>query len=351
MTDRKDILVVGGGPAGSASAIHLAREGHRVRLIDKNHFPRPKLCGGFIGSEGIQELRDLGVLDSLLESGATPIHRLLYTTARGTTASYRFHEPALSVSRQTLDAMLIQKARAAGVTVLEGTYAADSFGSDIRVVASGRLAQFDRQAKGPVRIGVQAYYSGIPDVTDQVELHWAQHSYVGLARQGTLVNLCALVSLTDMKRCAHDLDRLMAILADENQSLRHHLRHAERRAAWLTTGPVQMGVKSLVDGDTFYVGDAACVIDPFLGEGMATALYAARLLGVALRHSLPTAQALYPQLWRQAFAASFKRAALMRYVSEFKPAAEMAAALFSQSPRLLESVTQSTRFTRLAAAL
>src|ERR1035437_5039730 len=65
-----DVIVIGGGPAGSSAAIRLAKSGRRVSLFEKAHFPRSKLCGGFLSSEGLEDLEDLNVLPSLRRSGA-----------------------------------------------------------------------------------------------------------------------------------------------------------------------------------------------------------------------------------------------------------------------------------------
>jgi hypothetical protein len=86
MTSAPDVVILGGGPAGSASAIRLARLGRRVLLLEKSRFPRPKLCGGFLSSQSVAELELLGILDQVQQAGAVPLRRILVSTPGGRTA-------------------------------------------------------------------------------------------------------------------------------------------------------------------------------------------------------------------------------------------------------------------------
>ena len=71
---------------------------------------------------------------------------------------------------------------------------------------------------------------------------------------------------------------MLAHFAEENPTLKRHLQEASRTSDWTAVGPVKLGIRRLAEENQFYVGDAACVIDPFAGEGMAMALYGSRLL-------------------------------------------------------------------------
>src|SRR5690348_15099524 len=98
-----DITIIGGGPAGSSTAIRLARARHRVRLYERKVFPRPKLCGGFLSPETRQSLAELHVLEDVLRSGAVPITRLVVSAPSGKIAEAFLPTPALSFSREGLD--------------------------------------------------------------------------------------------------------------------------------------------------------------------------------------------------------------------------------------------------------
>lgn len=123
MSDRADIVIVGAGPAGSATAIHLARAGHQVTLLDRARFPREKPCSEYLSPETVRHLATLGVLDTLDACGGTALEGTRVQAARGATLVGRFAEAGgtpyrstgLAMPRRVLDATLLDAARAAGV--------------------------------------------------------------------------------------------------------------------------------------------------------------------------------------------------------------------------------------------
>ena len=119
---RFDVLVVGGGPAGSVAALVLARGGVRVALVDKATFPRDKACGDVIGPRGLQLLADLGLalpagrdVGDMLVVGPTG-RRVQLPCADGLT--YPGHGTV--VRREVFDAMLHDAAVASGATPFVG---------------------------------------------------------------------------------------------------------------------------------------------------------------------------------------------------------------------------------------
>src|SRR3954468_15542601 len=68
-----DVLVVGGGPAGSSVAFALSSAGHAVHVIDRAHFPRPKPCAEYLSPEASRILADMGALDAIEASGAAAL--------------------------------------------------------------------------------------------------------------------------------------------------------------------------------------------------------------------------------------------------------------------------------------
>ena len=129
MAERAEGGIVGAGPAGSATAIHLARAGHAVTLLDRARFPREKACSEYLSPETVRHLATLGVLDTLDAQGRTALEGTRVRAAHGASLLGRFADAGgtpyrstgLAMPRRILDATLLDAARAAGVTVHEAT--------------------------------------------------------------------------------------------------------------------------------------------------------------------------------------------------------------------------------------
>jgi menaquinone-9 beta-reductase len=116
-THQPDAIVIGGGPSGSALAIHLARSGRAVELIEQSTAPHHKVCGEFLSHEAIACLDRLGIDPRTL--GAVPIHSVRLS-ARKQIAACDLPFPALSLTRRALDEAMLTSAIDAGATVLRG---------------------------------------------------------------------------------------------------------------------------------------------------------------------------------------------------------------------------------------
>ncbi len=125
---KSKIVIVGAGPAGAASAIRLARRGFQVCLVEREKFPRHKLCGEFISPECLSHFRELGVLDSMLSAGGERITQTVFYAPNGKNVAvpsewFGASNGALSLSRAEMDFRLMERAREIGVWVLEETQA------------------------------------------------------------------------------------------------------------------------------------------------------------------------------------------------------------------------------------
>lgn len=158
MLDKKyEVVIVGGGPAGSSAAIRLAGAGGRVLLVEQKKFPRAKLCGEFISPECLPHFARLGVLEELQAAGACEMAETVFYTRRGRSVSVPSAwfgggpvaklngGMALGLSRAEMDERLLERARSVGVEVLEEAQAVGLLTNDLGRVEGVRLRMSDRR--------------------------------------------------------------------------------------------------------------------------------------------------------------------------------------------------------------
>src|SRR5579871_1495775 len=170
-TSSRAVTVIGGGPAGSAAAIAAMRAGARVRLIERSHFPRHKVCGEYLSPEIATVLESLGVWERLLACEPAPIRRFALHF-RESEKNCRLPEAALGLSRYCFDNILFDQAARLGAAV-SGEAPVD--GGLPVILAHGRRSDARR---GNRLFGFKAHFSG--PVNDAVELFFFSGCYVGV---------------------------------------------------------------------------------------------------------------------------------------------------------------------------
>ncbi|MEO8716505.1 MAG: FAD-dependent oxidoreductase [Acetobacteraceae bacterium] len=282
-----DTLIVGGGPAGAAAAIHLARAGASVTLIERTAGPHDKVCGDFLGGPALVALAGLGIDAAAL--GGLAIGRVrLIAGARVAEGSLPF--PAYGLSRRVLDEALLGRAEAAGARVRRGeavrTLDAGRL-SRIVLLATGKhdLRDLPRPARRDGAVGLKMYLRLAPDqaasLAGTVEMVLLASGYAGLQQvEAGRAVLCVMRH----REAVHggDQRRLLDDLAAASPHLRRRLAGAApaRDRAVAVAGIPYGHLHDPAPDDPpglFRLGDQAAVIPSLAGEGVAIALASAAL--------------------------------------------------------------------------
>ena len=280
-------LIVGGGPAGSAVAITLARAGMTPHLIERQPHSRNGVCGGFLGWDALAGLDRLGVDPWSL--GARPIARFRLVTGHRTVEA-DLPQIAAGLSRQTLDAALLDAAAQAGALVTRGRTVrrADPLARTLRfddgeeaAASAIFLATGKHELRGLSRhfphssVGLRATLppsSRLDGLADRVELHLFDQGYAGLLLQEDgSANLCLSVSRDRLGR-AGGIPALLAQLLEEAPALSARLG-GQVPAHFDAIAGVPYGWRARDSQEgIFRVGDQAAVIASLAGDGIAIAL-------------------------------------------------------------------------------
>jgi flavin-dependent dehydrogenase len=356
---RAAALIVGGGPAGAAAAISLARFGIEPELIERNAEPHDVVCGGFLGWDALDALAKLGVDSAAL--GARPITRLRLVSAAARVDS-PLPRPAAGLSRRTLDAALLQAAGQAGARISRGraARAADPArrivrlddGEEIETEAL-LLATGKYELRGAARardtsgdpVGLRSALAPSPSLDraleGAIELHLFDGGYAGLLLQedGT-ANLCLSVARARLKQ-AGGVEALVDEIAAESPALRERMTQSEP-SAWLAVSGVPYGWRaSGTAPGVFRLGDQAAVIASIAGDGIA----------VALASGLHAAATLAGGGGAEAYQRSFSRLAarpvaiaeMLRWAAEHRRPRALMMRLLGAAPRLPALAARLTR--------
>ena len=289
---RTSALIVGGGPAGSATAISLAQAGAMPVLVERSLGERDVVCGGFLGWDALAALERLGVDVEAL--GARPIHRLRLVAGRQIVESELPHAAA-GLSRRRLDSTLLLMAADSGAVILRGRSVRaleerrarlddeEEIEADAIFLATGK-----HELRGAARsIGTRSTSVGLRTalpanidlnraLAGTVELHLYDDGYAGLlVQEDGAVNLCLSTSRARMAE-AGTRSALLDRIIEQCPLLGDRLA-ASPPGEWEAIAGVPYGWSESSGAPGFFrVGDQAAVVASLVGDGIAIALASAQ---------------------------------------------------------------------------
>ena len=369
-----DLIVVGGGPAGSACAITAARLDAKVLLLEKDRFPRQKVCGEFVSPES------LGLLHGLLSDGRLRDGQLtnsVFKDARQNDDYFRsapqvlssrifldnkcrslpVSPPAQSIPRFDLDPALFHAAQKNGVTTQEDVAVSEVRQDDLfHVVAAektytaravinatgrwSRLTQFDVAGKDKW-LGLKAHFTE-SSPPQSVDLYFFPGGYCGVTPVSeNSVNACAMVR-SDV---AHTLEEVFA----REPRLWQRSRTWQSLFPTVTTSPLYFREPETECDGMLLAGDSAGFIDPFAGDGISLALQSGTLAAESIvpflrgSCSLEQAQRQYRAAYRKRFTPAFRNAARLRAALAAPKWVRSAAWAFAGVPGVGKMLVRGTR--------
>jgi len=342
MEKRYDAIIVGAGPAGCSAAISLARRGYEVLLVEKERFPRGKVCGDGIGPPALEVLDRLGILPEVMQKNPWKVEGVKLSSPAGqlVTASFSHlkgpYPYGLVMPRREFDSLVFQQAgKFSNVQVLENWAVKDLILRDgsaegVRAESEGTEGEFlgkfligadgaystvrrkvfpRKKVPVPGAFGVRAYFQGVQDLSAHIEIHcppailpgygWVFPTGENSANVG--------VGIPSARLPQKDFRKIFQTFIEETPAVKERLRTARLVEHSLQGGPIPLagfwGRRSR--RNILLVGDAGGFADVLTGEGVFFALRSGECAAEAIHNTLSSpgeverAGKIYEKTWRK----------------------------------------------------
>lgn len=327
-----DVIIIGGGLAGLTSAVHLSKHNYSVLLIEKNTYPKHKVCGEYVSNEVLPYLYKLGF--NPFEYGAKQISEFELTTHNNKSITSKLPLGGFGISRYELDFQLYQLAIKNNALVCHDMvtdvhFEADTFHIDTKlnrrfqskivIGAFGKRSHLDiklqRQfiSKKSPYLAVKVHVSGeFPET--KVALHNFKGGYCGVSKvENDHINLCYIANYKAFKKCK-DIKSFQEEVVFKNKALKTIFKTSKFQFEKpLTISQISFKTKKPVENHMIMCGDTAGMIHPLCGNGMGMAIRSSQLASLLIidylegktktRHVL---ERQYTKHWQKTFSLRLK---------------------------------------------
>ena len=295
-----DVIIIGGGLAGLSSAIHLSKNNCSVLVIEKNTYPKHKVCGEYISNEVLPYLDYLGI--DVFKLGAKRINKFELSTPKNKLVKANLPLGGFGISRFCLDNDLAKKAIANKAVIIQDTvedvtFANNAFlvktkeanySSKIVIGAYGKRANLDVKLKrsfiknkSPF-LAVKTHIKGtFPE--DLVALHNFEGGYCGVSKvEGNSINVCYITNFEAFKKYK-DIDEFQEKVVFKNTALKSIFKNSEPVfKSPLSISQISFETKNPIENHMLMCGDTAGMIHPLCGNGMSMAIRSAQMASLLI---------------------------------------------------------------------
>ncbi len=310
-----DLIIVGGGPAGATAALYAKRYGLKTLLVDKARFPRDKICGDALSGKAVAVLRDLGLADKVSDLPGAEVHTITFGSPDHTEvdvdltrSSRQEFLTGFVIRRQIFDTFLFREARSAADTCIEEFTVRDLIVEDGQVcgirgkqagcsetvdyrgrivlgadgfnsIVARKAGLYKHEPRHSI-VALRCYYQNVKGLTDQIELQYVDAVSPGYFWIFPLENGYANVGIGMVHKYLKEQQMDLKIALEQTIHSSHFkARFAdavplEEPVGWNL--PVGSKHRKPYGNGFMLIGDSAGLIDPFTGEGIGNAMYAAR---------------------------------------------------------------------------
>jgi flavin-dependent dehydrogenase len=392
---RRDVVILGAGPAGSSLAAVLGKLGWDVVLLERRNFPHHKVCGEFLSPESQASLQAMALYPSIATLKPALITQARLVSQAGITVQTALPGCAWGLSRFALDAALATAAQQGGVELrlnvtatavrqtpggfevaLRSREGTETIRARAVIAACGRYSlpglpphrqpnqdqtpkmgwlhrRFSRGPQDQAYIGIKCHYERVT-MPAQVELFFFPGGYAGVNRiEGGRVNFCLLATPAAFARAGRSISAMRQAVVRWNPALGQRLAGGQVvPETEIAVAPVDLSRPALSWDGVACLGDTAVMIPPLCGDGIAMALRSAELCA-PLAHdflqghlSLTDWQAAYQSSWHAEFDQPVRLGRYLQVILDLPLLSDAFIGLGRLMPPLVTALVQATRSTR-----
>lgn len=330
-----DVAIIGGGLAGLAASIQLAKSGRSVILFEKEKYPFHKVCGEYISLESWNFLIELGLL--LTEMNLPIIDTLFLTAPNGKSFTTKLPLGGFGISRYKLDSLLANIAKENGVHLIEETKVDDvifdenfhvrfhskEIISKICCAAYGKRSNIDIKWKRNFLDVIDKRLDNYVAVKYHVKTNWKanviglhnfENGYCGVSKiEDDKYCLCYMTKAENLKKCNNNIEQLEETVLFRNPHLKKIFAESEKCKSFpVTISQINFNKKTQIENHMFMLGDSAGMITPLCGNGMSIALHTSKIAATLIDDFLKRKilrdemEKLFEEQWQHHFAKRLK---------------------------------------------